>query len=108
MNLAQAYALANSKSGYARTDGEIYDAINQGGWRVFAATIKEFRGFFIKFDEVSLTLTPTQVSQEYTLPADCSQLVHMAERVTSTQDWCPMAPESLDDALTNLQEACGW
>lgn len=108
MNLAQAYALTDSQSGYARPDGEKYAALNSGGWKVFAATMKEFRGFFIKFDEVSLTLTPTQTDQEYALPVDCSQLVHVAERATTSEDWHPMAPEALGDALTNLQNACGW
>jgi hypothetical protein len=108
MNLAQAYSLANSKSGFARPDGEIYDALNQGGQRVFFATVKEFRGFFLKFDEVSLTLSPTQTGQEYTLPADCSQIVHIAERLSASEDWHPMAPEDLDGALTNLQNATGW
>lgn len=108
MNLAQAYSLANSKSGYSRPDGEIYDALNEGGLRVFNATVKEFRGFFIKFDLTTVSLNNAQANQEYTLPTDCTQLVHVAERISSTEDWRPMAPESLDDALTNLQEACGW
>lgn len=108
MDLGHAYKLANSKSGYSRSDDEIYDALNAGGWRVFAATVKEFSGFFIKFDEVSLSLSPSNATQEYSLPADCSQLVHVAERLTSSENWHPMSPETLDDALSNLQSATGW
>jgi len=108
MNLAQAYSLANSKSGFSRPDAEIYDAINQGGFKVYAATQKEFRGFFLKFDEASLTLDPTNATQEYVLPADCGQIVHLAERLVASDNWHPMAPESLSDALTTLQDAVGW
>lgn len=106
MNLAQMYALANSKSGYARPDGEIYDALNEGGFRVYAAVLKEYRGFFLKFDETNLTLVPG--TSEYPLPADLTQIVHLAERITPTVDWSPMAPMTLGSALTNLQDALGW
>lgn len=108
MNLAQAYSLANSKSGFARPDAEIYDALNQGGFKVYAATQKEFRGFFLKIDESSLTLDPNNATQEYPLPADCGQIVHLAERPTASEDWHPMAPETLSDALSNLQDMVGW
>lgn len=106
MNLAQMYSLANSKSGYARPDGEIYDALNEGGFRVFAAVLKEFRGFFIKFDETSLTLLPG--TTEYALPADLTQIVNLAERISPTNDWLPMAPLGLTSALSNIQDNVGW
>ena len=108
MNLAQMYSLANSKSYYSRSDGEIYNALDKGGRIVFNAVLKEFRGFFIKFDETSVTLTPTTVDQEYVLPSDLTQIVHLAERVTSTENWHPMSPITLGDALTNLQNTAGW
>lgn len=110
MNLPQAYALANSKSGYSRSDGEIYDALNEGGFRVYSAVLKEYSGFFIKFDETSLVLSPVAVGapQEFALPADLTQIVHLAERTTSSEDWHPMAPETLDSALSNLQSVTGW
>lgn len=106
MTLGQMYALANGKSGYSRSDTEIYAALNRAGQRVYNAVLKEFRGFFIKFDETSLTLVPG--TSEYALPADLTQIVHLAERLTSTNDWAPMAPEELGSALTNLQNAAGW
>lgn len=102
------YDLANSKSGYARSDVEIYDALNESGFRVYAAVLKEFRGFFIKFDETSLTLTPATTGQEYPLPADLTQIVHLAERISPTQDWLPMRPLDLGSALDTLQELSGW
>src|SRR5487761_2234978 len=106
MNLSQMYALCNGKSGYSRSDGEIYSALNRAGQRVYEAVIKEYRGFFIKFDETTITLTPG--TQEYTLPTDLTQILNLAERISSTQEWNPMAPETLTDALTNLQNASGW
>ena len=106
MNVAQMYALANLKSGLARSDGEIYDALNESGWRVYSAVLKEYRGFFIKFDETSLTLVPGTV--EYALPSDLTQIVHLAERSASTQDWAPMSPLDLDTTLCNVQNAVGW
>jgi len=106
MNLAQMYANCNANSGYARTDGEIYSALGRAGFKVFSAVVKEQRGFFVKFDETSLTLTPG--TQEYAMPADFSQMVHLAERVSATQDWAPVAPMDLDTALTDLQIASGW
>lgn len=108
MNLAQMYALANSKSGYSRSDGEIYNALDEAGRTVFNAVLKEFRGFFIKFDEISITLSPTQTSQEYTLPSDLTQIVHLAERLTTTENWHPITPINITDALTNLQNQAGW
>jgi hypothetical protein len=106
MNLDQMYSLANSKSGYARSSAEIYDALNEGGFRVYAAVMKEFRGFFIKFDETSLTLAPG--TTEYTLPADFTQLVHLAERQVATDRWHPMAPMDLSEQLQTAQDAIGW
>lgn len=108
MNLAQMYALANSKSGYSRSDVEIWAALDRAGFRVYSAVLKEFRGFFLKFDETSLVLTPTQTNQEYTLPVDFSQMVHLAERVSSTQNWRPMQPVDIDTTVSNLQDSLGW
>lgn len=110
MNLAQMYALANSKSGYSRADAEIYDALNEAGFAVFAAVVKEFRGFFIKFDESSLSLQPlaSNATQEYALPSDLTQIVHLAERLSASEDWHPMPPLDLSTALTTLQDNVGW
>jgi hypothetical protein len=90
----------------ARADGEIYAALGRAGFKVFSAIVKENRGFFVKFDETSLSLVPG--TQEYALPADLSQIVHLAERQSATQDWAPIAPLDLDTALTDLQVASGW
>lgn len=110
MNLAQAYSLANSKSGYSRADAEIYDALNESGFRVYAAVLKEYRGFFIKFDESSLSLASlaSNPTQEYALPADLTQIVHLAERLSTTEDWHPMSPLDLSSAMTTLQDNVGW
>ena len=100
------YANCNSNSGYARSDGDIYSALSRAGFKVFSAVMKEFRGFFIKFDETTITLVPG--TQEYPLPVDCSQIVHLAERQSATNDWRPIAPLDLDSTLTNIQVASGW
>lgn len=106
MNLFQMYANCNANSGYARADGEIYAALGRAGFKVFSAVVKENRGFFVKFDETSLSLVPG--TQEYPMPADLSQIVHLAERQSAAQDWAPIAPLDLDTALTDLQVASGW
>lgn len=106
MNLAQMFALCNSKTSYSRSEGEIYGSLARAGFRVYSAVLKEFRGFFLKFDESSLTLVPN--TQEYAMPADFSQMVHLAERVSATENWQPMAPVDLDTAVNNVQAALGW
>jgi hypothetical protein len=100
------YANANANSGYARADGEIYSALERAGFKVFSAVVKENRGFFIKFDETSLSLVPG--TQEYAMPPDLSQVVHLAERQSAGQDWAPIGPADLHTALTDLQIASGW
>lgn len=108
MNLAQQFALCNSKTNYSRSEGEVYGALDAAGFRVYSAVLKEFRGFFLKFDESSLTLVSTNATQEYPLPTDLSQIVHLAERVTATENWRPMSPIDLGDAVGNLQDSLGW
>jgi hypothetical protein len=54
-----------------------------------------------------LVLTPPAapgMDQELTLPADCSQIVHMGERPQSspTERWQTMNPEFLDQSLSDL------
>lgn len=106
MNLPQMYANCNANSGYARSEGEIYSALGRAGFKVFSATTKEHRGFFVKFDESSLSLIPG--TQEYALPPDCSQIVHLAERQSASTDWLPMGALDLDSALSNIQNTLGW
>lgn len=110
MNLAQLYSKCNGNSGYSRSDGEIYSAINDWGFYVYSQVVKEQGGFFLKFDEITLTLSTLAANptQEYAMPADLSQLVHLAERVTASENWHPMSPESLDSALTQVQDMVGW
>lgn len=109
-NLAQMIANATAASYYSRTPGEVLAKLNEGGFEVYSAVLKEFSGFFIKFDETSLTLTPTQTDQEYTLPADLTQIVHLAERQTSTENWHEIDPaDDLENVLQNqLSDAGIW
>ncbi len=109
-SLAQMIANADAASYYSRTQGEIIAKLNEGGFEVYCAVLKEFAGFFIKFDETSVTLSPTQPSQEYTMPADFSQLVHLAERQSSTENWREIVPANeLGNVLQNqLADAGIW
>ncbi len=99
-SLAQMFANCNAASYYSRNAGEIYAKLEEAGFEIYTAVLKENSGFFIKFDESSLTLSPTQTNQEYTLPADFSQMVHLAERQTSSENWHPIEPsEDLENVL---------
>jgi hypothetical protein len=100
------FALCNSKTNYSRSEGEVYASLGRAGFRVYCAVQKEFGGFFLKFDESSLTLTPNV--QEYTMPVDFSQMVHLSERISASENWRPMSPIDLDTAVNNVQQALGW
>jgi hypothetical protein len=101
-SLAQMFKNCHHASYYSRDDAEVYAKLNEAGFEVYCAVLKEFSGFFIKFDETSLSLTATQANQEYTLPADVGQIVHLAERPTSTENWHPMSPATnLENVLIN-------
>lgn len=106
MNLAQMFALANSKSSYSRPSSEVYASLDEGGFFVYAAVLKEFSGFFLKFDTTSVTIVPT--ATEYALPADCTQLVHVSEKLNTSEQFRPCTPESVGDALENARNGVGW
>ena len=101
LSLAQLYARIDSKSFKTRSQAEIWAALDEAGFAVYTAVLKEFRGTFLKIDETSLTFTPNV--NEYTLPADLTQIVHLAERQTSTENWHPLTTEGLGAALDNAQ-----
>lgn len=104
-NLAQMYAWVNGKTSYSRPD-EIYPALSEGGFLVFTAVLKEFSGFFLKFDTSTIVLTPGQ--SVYQLPPDCDTIVHLAERQTASETWRPMRPTTLGDALDRAQQQVSW
>jgi hypothetical protein len=100
-NLAQMVANCDAASYYSQTKS-IYAKLEEAGFEVYTAVLKENSGFFIKFDETSLTLTVGQANQEYTLPADFSQMVHLAERLTSSENWHEINPaEDLESVVAN-------
>lgn len=105
-NLAQMFALADARSSFSRPEGEIYSALDEAGFLVFTAVLKEFSGFFLKFDTTTIVLTPGQ--SVYALPADLTQLVAIAERLTASERWRPMDPTTLADALDSTQDLVGW
>lgn len=101
-SLAQLYSLCNAKSYNSRSDVEVYAALQEAGFYVYSAVLKEFRGLFLKVDSSSLALVAG--TQEYTLPADFSQLLAIAERQTAAENWHEMDPEGIQDALNNVQQ----
>jgi hypothetical protein len=103
-NLNELFSLCNSGSYYSRGEQDVWSSINSAGFRLYTAVLKEYRGFFLKFDTSSLTLVPG--TEEYTLPADFSQLVQLAERQASTEDWHSMSPIDLQTELT--QQLRDW
>lgn len=106
-SLAQMYANCNAASYFSRT-AHIWAKLNSAGFKIYTKILKERSGFFIKFDETFLTLLPGQVSQEYPLPTDLTQVVHLAERASSTENWHPMAPANgLENVLVNQLASFG-
>lgn len=104
-NLTQMWNTVNSKTAYSRPD-EIYSALSEGGFLVYTAVLKEFSGFFLKFDTTTVVLTPG--TQDYPLPPDLSQLVCLSERQTASENWHVMNPTTLQDALDNAQSLVSW
>lgn len=105
MNLAQLYANVNAKTSYTRPD-EIYAALEEAGFKVYAATLKEFGGFFLKFDTTTIALTPGK--QQYACPPDLGNLVHLAERISGTQNWHVIEPTTTGHAIDRQQQSVGW
>lgn len=105
--LAQMVADCDSATYYSQTKN-IYSMLEEAGFEIYTAVLKENSGFFIKFDETSLTLLPAQANQEYTLPPDFSQMVHLAERLTSSENWHEINPaDSLGSVLGNQLTGSG-
>lgn len=104
-NLAQLYTNVNQKTFYTRPN-EIYSALQESGFKVFAATLKEFGGFFLKFDTSTVVLTPGK--SQYAMPPDLGNLVHIAERLTSTTRWRTIYPTDIAHALNDAQNTVGW
>lgn len=106
-NLATMFARINQKTASIFTPDEVYAALDEAGLLVYQKVLKENRGFFVKIDETSLVLTPGVQGQDqiYPLPDDCSEILHLAERLQNSpiNRWCPMEPTTLGKALTD-----GW
>jgi len=76
---------------------DIWAALNEEGFLLYSRVLKEGEGFFLKTDTTSVQLVTG--TQTYSLPADCTQIVHMAERALPTDNWRRMEPESESDVL---------
>jgi hypothetical protein len=105
-NLAQMFAMCNTKSQFSRQPGEIYDALSEAGFFVYAAVLKELSNFFLKFDTTTITLQPGV--QIYYLPPDCTQIVNLSERFTASGRWRPIEPESVSEAVDDARQNTSW
>jgi hypothetical protein len=93
--LDDVYDFANTKSYQSKSDKEIWQAINEAGFNVYSAVLKESEGFYVKIDESSIVLTAG--TSTYALPSDFSQLLHMAGRTTPSDDWRPIEPATVNE-----------
>ena len=103
--LAQMFDICRKKTYFSRQDDEIWSALNYGAWRVYSYVLKEFRGYFIKWDETSLTLQPNV--DEYTLPSDLAQIVRLSERLNTIPQsgtWLPMVAADINSQLFVQQQ----
>lgn len=98
-------ATVNAKSSYSRPD-EAYSALSEAGFLVYTAVLKELSGFFLKFDTTTVVLTPGQ--QQYALPPDLGNLVNIAERQTSAENWHVINPTTIANALDDVQTLVSW
>lgn len=90
------FALAHAKSYYSRSDQEVWWAISGAAHTLYLKILAENRGFFIKWDTTTVALAPN--TEEYTLPADCTQLLRVREQASSSAPWRTVTPaESLND-----------
>jgi hypothetical protein len=105
-SLPQMYATCASKSYNSRSEGEIYSALTEAGFLVYAAVLKENSNFFIQFDTTTLTITPGVTT--YNLPPDCTQVINIAERLSASERWRQLSTESIIQALDSPQLGDWW
>ena len=103
--IPQMYATVNAKSYYSRPD-EIYPALDEAGFLVYTAILKEFSGFFLKFDTTTIVLTPGQT--QYACPPDLGNLVNLAERQSASENWHVINPTTIANALDDIQDLTDW
>lgn len=103
--LAQMFSRINQKTAFTFTPDEVYAALDEAGLLVYQKVLKENRGFFVKIDETSVVLQPGVVGQDqiYDLPDDCSEILHLAERLQSSPQsrWSPMEPTTIGRAISD-------
>lgn len=98
-NLQQLFNDIQKATYFSRDDEEIWAVMNECGYGVYTAVLKEYRGYFIKWDET----IPTVVDQEeYTLPTDLKQIIRISERSDSTSPWRPMLPLDVNSSLFTM------
>jgi hypothetical protein len=95
VDLQTMFQLVHQKSYYSRTDQEVWNAISEAASTLFLKILSENRGFFLKFDTSTVALTLG--TEEYLLPIDCTQLLRVRERASSSAPWRVVTPADLND-----------
>ena len=98
MNLQQLYDKVNRGSYYSRAPVEIWDALSDASLELYRRILKECRGYFIKWDTTTVAIVPGQ--DEYSLPADCAQLIRVSEQAAGEIGWRTILPSDLNSAAT--------
>lgn len=82
MNLAQLHDFANARSYYSRPDNEVYQALSSASKKIYLWTVREFRGYFIKFDTQTIVIQPNV--QEYLCPPDLAIMIRIGEQIINS------------------------
>lgn len=98
-NLQQIFNDIQKATYFSRDDEEIWAVLNECGYGVYTAVLKEYRGYFLKWDETIATVVGTE---EYSLPADLKQIVRISERSDSSSPWRPMLPLDVNSSLFTM------
>jgi len=84
------FQLCHSKRYYSRPDLEVWNAISEAASTLYLKVLAENRGFFVKFDTTTVALVVD--TEEYTLPTDCTQVLSLRERSSSSVPWRTVTP----------------
>jgi hypothetical protein len=103
--LSQMFTNCQRDSYFSRTDDEIYAALDRAGQFVYNAVCNENGGFFIRFDESSMTLAAN--TNEYSLPTWVTNILHLAERTNAADEWLEMEPDSRNNVLRSQMQVSG-
>lgn len=96
MTLQQLFDKCNRRSYYSRAAADVWDALNDASLRIYRRVLKEFRGYFVKWDTTTIQLVAG--TDEYTCPADLGQIIRLAEQVPGETNWRNILPADVNSA----------